>query len=291
MNEKKFDLLVLPTVPNMQQVIDRFPFPIALTKGQFKNLEIVFQNGQVTATHKGVDLRDFSLVWLCSYWKSRDLAYAMRLYLKHNNTPSTNVEKSTSKLTDHMLFSLNGVTSPDTLFIGHSDIKKCLVQIQNVCGYPLIIKDTKGTRGAHVMKIESEEDLLVKAKDLPKHKKFLFQKYIHNKYDWGIMVANGTVVSGEKSYSCEGEFRNNACNGAKEVFVDPNDIPQIIKQMALDASKALGLSWSRSDIIIDEHTQKPYVLEVNRLPGITPKTSEVEGAYAFLSSQVAPLVG
>ena len=100
------------------------------------------------------------------------------------------------------------------------------------------------------------------------------------------MVANGAVVSGEKSYPCQGEFRNNTCNGAQEVFVDPLDIPQAIKEIAIKNSVLLNLSWSRSDIIIDKNTQRPYVLEVNRLPGISAKTSEVEGAYKFLSSQI-----
>jgi len=138
--------------------------------------------------------------------------------------------------------------------------------------------------------VATEEDLSRKIGELPKHKKFIFQKYITNEYDWGVMVANGVVVSGEKSYPREGEFRNNTCNGAEEVFVDPADIPEHIKRIAIETSSALGLAWSRSDIIIDKDTHRPYVLEVNRLPGLTSKTSEVEGAYTFLSSQIKALL-
>jgi glutathione synthase/RimK-type ligase-like ATP-grasp enzyme len=286
MKETIFKLLVLPSVPNMQQVIDRFPFPIKLTKGQYKNLEIIFQNGHVIILHKGVDIRDFSFVWLCSSWSSRDLAYAIQLYLEQYKTPYTHVEKGTSKITDHMIFCLNGIPSPNTLFIGHKDVEKNLIQIKDVCGYPLVIKDIRGSQGIHSVKVAEEEELIQKMKALPKHKKFLFQKYIPNDYDWGIMVANGVVVSGEKSYPCQGEFRNNTCNGAEEIFIDPADIPEHIKKIAIKTSNALGLSWSRSDIVIDKNTQTPYVMEVNRLPGISSKTSEVAGAYAFLSSQI-----
>jgi hypothetical protein len=289
MKEKIFKLLVLPTVSNMQQVADRFPFSIDLTKGQFKNLEIILRRGRVVILHKGVDLRSFSFVWLCSSWKSRDIAYAIQLYLDQNKIPNTLVEKGTSKLTDHMVFSLNDIPSPDTLFIGQKDIEKNLVQIKNVCGYPLIIKDIKGSQGAHTVKVAREEDLLQKMEDLPKNKKYLFQKYIPNAYDWGIMVANGVVVSGQKRYPCKGEFRNNVCKGGEEIFFNPDKIPEKIKQLAIDNSNALGLSWSRSDIIIDKNTKKPYVLEVNRLPGLTSKTSDVEGAYKFLSSQISSL--
>lgn len=289
MIEKKFKLLVLPSAANMQQVIERFPFSIELTKGRFQELEIFFQDGQASILHNGIDIRTFSFVWLCSSWRTRDLAYAIHLYLDYHDIPHTPVENGTSKLTDHMLFFLNTIPTPNTLFLGTKKLDKFLDRIEKVCGYPLIIKDTKGSCGTDTVKIETAEELLVKIKELPRYKKYLFQKYISNEYDWGIMVANGKVVSGEKSYPCQGEFRNNACNGAREVFIEKQKIPGHIKEIAIKASLALGLSWSRADILINKKTSEHTVLEVNRFPGITSKTSEVDGAYAFLSSQIQSL--
>jgi hypothetical protein len=286
MTKKNFKLLILPSVPNLDQVVKKISFPVALTKGRFKNLEFIFKENEIKVLHKGIDLKDFSFVWLCSSWGSRDLAYAIQLYLDEYKIPNTQVEKGTSKLTDHMVLALNNIPAPNTFFIGRKDVQENLFQIKDVCGYPLVIKDIRGSRGAHSLIIENEAELLEKMKVLPKHKSFIFQQYIANDYDWGIMVANGVVVSGEKSYPCQGEFRNNTCNGAQEVFVDPTEIPQHIKDIAIKNSKLLNLSWSRSDIIIDKNTQKPYVLEINRLPGISAKTSEVEGAYKFLASQI-----
>lgn len=290
MAEKNFKLLVLPSVHNMQQVIDRFPFSIALTKGRFLNVEMIFHDGQVIILHKGIDVKSYSFIWLCSSWGSRDLAYAIQLYLDRNNIPSTSVEKATSKITDQMLFALNDIAIPNTLFLGHKHVEKNLARIQTVCGYPLVIKDIRGSRGSYTQYAASELELIEKMKLLPKHKKYMFQKFIPNDYDWGIMVANDVVVSGERRYHCEGEFRNNICNGAREVFVDSQEIPSHIKDFAIRASRVLGLSWSRSDIVIDKLTQTPYLLEVNRLPGITSKTSEVEGAYTFLSSHITALL-
>lgn len=289
MNKKKFKLLVLPSVNTIQEVVNQFPFPIELTKGDFKDITIAFQDKKVTVLHKGVDLREFSFIWLCSSWRTRDIAYAIQLYLNQENIPSTRVEKGTSKLTDHMALSLIGVSSPNTLFIGRKNIKTHLAQIKNVCGYPLVIKDIKGSRGISSAKVDSEKDLISELSALPKHKKYIFQQYIPNNYDWGIMVANGVVVSGEKSYPRTSDFRNNAANGAQEVFIDLINIPSHIKEMALKNSNALDLAWSRSDIIIDKKDQTPYVMEVNRFPGVTSATSEVTGAYEFLSSQITPL--
>ena len=125
--KKKIKLLVLPAVLNMQHVIDRFPFDIELTKGKFTKLEIIFKDGEVTILYDGVDLRDFSFVWLSSSWRSRDLAYALKLYLDKNGIPNTYIEKGTSKLTDHMTFSLSEIASPNTFFLATKKIE----------GYPL----------------------------------------------------------------------------------------------------------------------------------------------------------
>lgn len=289
MTKKPFSLLCLPTVGHMDQILDRFSFPVTLSKGEYEDLEFIFKGRNTKILHKGCDLKNFSFVWLSSSWSSRDLAYSVRLYLEKAGAPYTYVEKGTSKVTDQMAFSLGGLQSPDTLFLGSRPIRKNLLLIKEVCGYPLVIKDAKGCRGANSEYVATEKDLLRKMKNLPKHNKYLFQQYIPNDYDWGVMVANGKVVSGEKSYPSKGEFRNNKCNGAKEIFVDPKKIPLGIKRMAKQASDALNLSWSRVDIIIDKKTKRPYLLEVNRFPGIASKTTEVDGAYAFLASHIVSL--
>lgn len=289
MTKKPFHLLCLPSVGHMNQILNKFSFPVTLSKGNYKDLEFIFMDKKVKILHKDRDLKDFSFVWLSSSWDTRDLAYTIRLYLEQSGIPYTHVEKGTSKITDQMAFVLDGIQSPDTLFLGSRPIQKNLVLLKKVCGYPLIIKDIKGCRGANSEYVPTEKDLLKKMKKLPKYKKYLFQKYIPNEYDWGVMVANGKVVSGEKSYPSGGEFRNNKCNGATEVYIDPKKIPLEVKQMAVNASNSLGLSWSRADIIIDKKTKKPYLLEVNRFPGIASKTTEVEGAYAFLASHISRL--
>jgi D-alanine-D-alanine ligase len=215
------------------------------------------------------------------------LAYAVKLYLESYGIGCTYVEKGTSKITDHVLFALRRVQTPDTLFFDVKNIKKNLDKIREICGYPLIIKDVKGAKGAQSIVVNAEEDLIQGLENLHQHKRYLFQRYIPNEYDWGVMIVNGKVSSGEKRYPQEGEFRNNICNGGREVFVDSSDdIPTQIKQIALNASNALGLSWSRSDVIVDKNENIPYLMEVNRLPGLTTNSMEIDSAYEFLSSQI-----
>lgn len=288
MPKQPFTLLALPSAGNMDQVLKKFPFPIKLTKGRYGNLEITFHRGDVQALHNGIPAKDFSFVWLSSGWNARDIAYALGLYFKSTNTPHSCVEKNTSKITDCMIFALNHIPIPDSVFLSRTGVEKGMSTLQKVCGYPLIIKDIRGAKGKDSRYVATESELLEIMEDLPKNKKFLFQRYIPNDYDWGIMVSNGVVVAGEKSYPTDGEFRNNTCNGAKECFVEVSEIPEEFKAMAIKASALLGLSWSRADIIIDKNTGHPYLLEVNRYPGITSESNEVVGAYTFLASHISP---
>ncbi len=282
----KTDILLLPTIEKFDEIIKGIPTNIKVTKGHYYDLQFCIKDGKSQILSGGKDIKQFSTVWLSSFWEIRDLAYAVSLYLDHFNTPHTFVEKSTSKVTDVLAFIYGDIRTPNTFFISRNNITDYTDMIEKTCGYPLIIKDIKGSFGKHSAYVKDRKELIKEFSQLPKHRKYMFQKFIPNEYDWGLLVANGEVVSGEKSYPKEGEFRNNAQRGAREVFVEIEDIPKQIKDMAVKASKSLGLIWSRADIIVDKSTNIPYLLEVNRWPGITSGTSEVSAARHFLKSHL-----
>ncbi|HRO64851.1 MAG TPA: hypothetical protein PKU78_01375 [Candidatus Dojkabacteria bacterium] len=279
-------ILVLPTIHNIEEVISGLSAKYKLTKGKFSQLEYILKDGKVILRHAGRDIKEFSNVWLSSYWRSRDLAHAVKLYLTHNEISHTYVEKATSKLTDQIIFALNNISIPNTFFIDDEDISSHIDTIEDVCKYPLIIKDITGSGGRLSALVSNREQLLDKYKELPKRKKYLFQQFIPNDYDWGILIVNGKAVSAEKSFSIQGEFLNNACNGAKEVFVEMNEVPQHIIDMAIKSTKLLKLNWARADIVIDKKTNKAYIMEVNRCPGISTGSSEVIGAQIFLDNHL-----
>lgn len=290
MNNETFSLLSIPTLKSIDQSIANFTYPIDFTKGKYSKIKMVIKDNEVAIFYKDTNIKDFSFVWVNSQWVNRDLAYAIDLYLKKHETPHTAVEHASSKITDTIKFALHDLPVPDSIYLNKTQIKNKIELIKEICGFPLIIKDTKGSQGKDSFYIKDTKDLLTIIDDLPKNKRFLFQKFIPNDYDWGIMVSNGVVVAGEKSYPAKNEFRNNAINGATEEFVDINKIPQELKDIAIKASAILNLSWSRADIIIDKKTGHPYLLEVNRYPGITTDTDEVNGAYEYLNSQIEKLL-
>jgi len=279
-----FNLLVLPSIENIDEIVKGYDSPINLTKAGYSKLEFRFIDNNVQLLYKGVDIAKFSYVWLSSFWGTRDLAYSVHLYLENSNVPHSYVEQATSKVTDQLKFAQNGIITPNTYYVGRHNITKYVEEIEEVCGYPLIIKDIKGSRGKYSAFCGNRIELLKTISEFPNHRKYMFQEFIPNEYDWGVLVANGVVVSAEKSYHSDGEFRNNVCNGSTEVFVDINEVPEHIKNIAIQSSELLELKWSRADIVIDKISGLPYLLEVNRFPGITSGTTEVAGAQSFLKN-------
>lgn len=283
---KKINLLVLPSVQNIDEIIENNLSKINLTKGHFKDIQLKVIDNSIEFLHLGINLDTFDTVWLSSFWRSRDLAYGVSIYLNSKNITHTFVEQSTSKITDQINFSIHGINSPNTFFSNSTNLINYIKEIENTCGYPMIIKDIKGFKGKGSSLIKNHKQLIETLLDLKPNIKYFFQSFIPNDYDWGVLVENGEVVSAEMSYHMAGEFRNHAFRGATEVFVDLENIPQIVKDIAIYASQALNLKWSRADIIVDKNTNIPYLLEVNRSPGITTNTSEIFGARQFLMKQL-----
>lgn len=285
--EKKLSLLRIPALNTLNEITNTLPFKIKHTNAELEDLVFIIKNNKLEILLEGKSVTNFDFVWLSSNWDVRDIAYALKQFLDSKNIPSTIAEKTISKLTDHVVFSLNNLNTPNTIFLNIAEAHKHLKIIKKICRYPIIIKDIKGHGGTFSKLVKNEKELLQYAEKLPKNRRYMLQEFIPNEFDWGIIVTHNKVTSAEKSYPRKGEFRNNARRGAKEVFVPVNDVPEKVKKLALAACKTLGPKWLRADIIFNNNTKEPYLLEVNRVPGVTSNSSEVDAGQAFLSTELS----
>jgi len=283
----KNKVLVLPGVLGFRKIFKNLEKTnLDFYRGNYKNIDFIFKNSKLDIYYKDISLLDFKFIWLNSFWNSRSLAYGISMYLKKYKIKHTPIEFASTKLTDQIAFVLDGIKCPDSILVVKKNIESKIDLIEETCKYPLIIKNVKGSMGRLSKFVTNREELIAEYDSLPKNKRFIFQEFIENDYDWGILVRNNKIVSAEKSYPKKNEFRNNAINGATEVFVDIKDVPLNVKEMALKSIKSLGLAWARADILIDKNTQEPYLLEVNRCPGITLGTNEEIAATDYLSDLI-----
>lgn len=278
------NILIVPVVENFE-LARKHLHTAEYDTSYFNNIHFAFTQNGSTVSYKDNDCKNYDFVWLSSYWGTRDLAYGLHLYLKQHNVKHTRTGRSGSKIVDHMIFSLHNIPCPNTYYINTKRQERFIEELEHTCNYPIIVKDIKGYRGKNTFLAKNREQLGEILKNLDPEIKVLFQEFIPNDYDWGVLVSKGKVVATEKSFPKKGEFRNNACNGASEVFVDVAACPDNVKKIAVDAAKILSLEWCRADIVIDKNTGEAKLLEVNRYPGITKGTDEVTAVIDFLKDR------
>lgn len=281
-------VLVLNPPLKLREVAKQLSKQARLVRGYYRDIEIVFSRDDMRILIKGKDLRKYDYVWVTGSWSKRDFARAISLYLTHHQRPHTVVSEGggTSKLVDMTHFALNKLPQPRSYFCSNTEYARRVQEIATVCKFPLIAKDVKGTFGRKSFLANSLQELREHLFAADENTSYVFQEFIPNCYDWGIVVGNGSILSAEKSYRNPSSdcFMNHAASGAQEVFVPLIDIPQDVINMAIKASEVLNLTWARSDIVINSETDAPFILETNRSPRMTPNSTEVTAFTEYIKS-------
>lgn len=124
------------------------------------------------------------------------------------------------------------------------------------------------------IKIATTEEELSDAK--------LYVRYVPKKEEYRVHVFEGEIIDVQqkrKKLDTEGvsnynPFIRSHLHGW--VFCRENVNPKSsVFDAAIDAVAALGLSFGGVDVIYNEHSDKPYVLEVNTAPGIEGETVHI----------------
>jgi glutathione synthase/RimK-type ligase-like ATP-grasp enzyme len=283
---KKVKLLALAAHSALKEAKTKLAkhYEVELTTAQFNDIEMVIKPNNISILCNNIPLEKYNFVWVKSSWVTRAIAYTITCYLNSKNIPHTNVEREKSKLVDTFTLADKDIRVPTTYFCVNSKIDENKDKIIKICGLPLIIKVTRGSLGKGVFLIKSREDFDTVQKKLRKKKHYICQSFIPNDFDYRVIIGNDKILSVDKRIPQNGEYRNNAYLGAKEVFIGINETPEDIKSLAIESAKALNLKWTGIDIITSNKTGKSYVLELNRRPGLTPNSSETQAAFTYITS-------
>jgi glutathione synthase/RimK-type ligase-like ATP-grasp enzyme len=256
---------------------------ITLDVASIKDLFLKIVDGKLTAMILDKNFEDYDYIWIQSGWNTTHMAYLLHLYLKSKRIPHNKTNIHNTKLSDILSLSLKGVFVPNTFF--HNGLQvddNNILKIEKICKFPCIYKTLLGSLGAQVYLIEKKGDIEETIRENGRYNRYIFQEYISNDFDYRVVVANGKPISVCKRTRVNDGYRNNVALGAKEEFFDVEDIPEPVLNIAIQSAQALKLNWAGVDVVTDKYTNKSYVLEVNRRPGLTENSSEMVAAYNYI---------
>ena len=127
--------------------------------------------------------------------------------------------------------------------------------------FPIIVKETYGSFGEQVY-LANNLDELNSIIDRLGYKDFLLQEFIASSKgrDVRINVVGDTAVVSMLREN-KNDFRSNISNGGTGTLYEP---AESFKKLAIDAAKALGLSFAGVDVMFGENG--PIICEINSNP-------------------------
>ena len=180
----------------------------------------------------------------------------------------------------------HGIKIPETVFapVCYSKTfkikKEWLLEVSKRLGFPMVVKESYGSMGVGVNKVNNLEELIAISEDL-KLKPHLYQKYVGFKpgTDVRVIVIGGKAVASMERKN-EKDFRSNIALGGTGEKIE---LTKEFKETAESCAKILGLDYCGVDLLYGENNL-PYVCEVNSnafFSGIESVTKiNVAGLYA-----------
>lgn len=225
---------------------------------------------------KALNIKQYDGVMLRT-WGSEQAGHdALKLFADAGVTMANDHEDiaaADSKVKTFERFEQAGVTIPKTL-IAHNQ-QTALQALKELPGFPIVIKRDIGSRGDGVFFAHNQNEateITSKLFDEGEHQ-IVLQQFIRSgnrQKTYRLLVVDNKVIGAKELTAPEGELLTNGAKGGTSERVDP---PQKIKDLAINAAKAMKVNITGVDIITDENGQG-HVLEANDSPNISALTSE-----------------
>ncbi|CAN5407077.1 RimK family alpha-L-glutamate ligase [soil metagenome] len=151
---------------------------------------------------------------------------------------------------------------PTIFNISKNEDSRLKEYVEELGGFPIIVKSSGGSHGEGVMKIDSISSLrsVVGFISDTQSATFVLRKFVNSARHLRLVVVGNKVVDTIEYDTQSDDFRTNAV--AVPTVVDRNDVNNDIKQIAIKAVAALDLEFGGVDVLIDE-SGTAYVAEVN----------------------------
>jgi ribosomal protein S6--L-glutamate ligase len=195
--------------------------------------------------------------------------------------PAHGIEQSRDKIQSVQLMHEANLPLPRTALI--SRLAELEGAVEEVGGYPIVIKITRGTQGRGVILAENKATARAVLAIFFRHgqRPILLQEFIKEAQgrDVRLLVVGNRCVAAMERTAATGEFRANLHRGGVATAYRPN---MNVERLALDAAALHRLGVAGVDLI---HSQRgPLLLEVNSSPGLEgiERASQIDVAGAIM---------
>lgn len=238
------------------------------------------KNGHIIYEMKNKNLKLDKLDLFFSYNAGEQTPYQVYLYKALNRIiPMINsyeaFEISEDKFHTSFLLRKNGIRTADYKLCNKDDTYR----LQNIMQKweKMVYKPVDGWGGIGVTKIDSIEalNMLIPFLNQINLKHFYVEKYVdYDNTDYRIDIVDGKFVGCYGRKAATGHWKTNVTSGGSVFLREANDE---IVNLAINATKVLGLDIAGVDIIYDRKKEEYIVLEVNGIPAFATPEQEKLG--------------
>ena len=242
----------------------------------FSDLTLLVSKGKLEAYIGKTDLKDFDLVYFRRTGKKYlFFASALAMFLEENKISYIDhvfkdLGPSGNKICQLVKLGLANLPIIPSLYVADFNFKKHADGIENKFGYPVIAKELYTHHSKGIYSIKKRGDF---KKLPPSDGGYIFQKFIRIESEYRLLVLGGRTATVQKMERDLSGFNALIDKSAKEMFLPASAVPNEMKNVAQSAAIILGLDIAGADLCIEKKTDKIWIFEINRGPGLTSDQS------------------
>jgi len=157
-------------------------------------------------------------------------------------------------------FEANDIPIPRTFYINQNTRSVLDYYVEQLGGYPVVLKVLGHSSGIGVMKLDSKStlysvvDFVTAGGQVP-----ILSAFVDNAVHWRCLVVGKKVIAGYVNPQEEGDFRTYGSTNKEDIFTEVDAEMNLI---ALNATQSLGVELGGVDMLRHE-SGRLYVLECN----------------------------
>jgi glutathione synthase/RimK-type ligase-like ATP-grasp enzyme len=240
----------------------------------YNDIKLEIINGKLGASviETGESLANFKAVYFKAYIRYPEQAAFISEFLQANKITFVAKELShyipAHKLSQLARLARGGVRVPPTIYMANNYYLTHFDEIQAALGKKFIFKATDSSNGRYNYVIKNKSDLKDAIKADPEQQ-FIAQTFIENKSDLRVLVVQGDIkLVIERKRKDNSTHLNNTSKGATASLIPLRKFDKSLQSLALKAAKLMERDINGVDVMLEEGTKLPYVLEVNPSPQI-----------------------